>query len=138
MKVLKPTTEEQTFYFIPKHYDFLNKIYFRDDQTNEVVVYTPTIVKENDYLKVTGVFNLVEGHFYDVSLKYDYDIWNENEDLWQTATYAWNDDKREETLSFDKFFCTAQVIDQNKHLSYSINKGVYKKDDSYNNDYIVM
>ena len=52
MKVLKPTTDEQTFYFIPRSYDIDDTINFRDDQTNEVVIYTPTMVKENDFIKI--------------------------------------------------------------------------------------
>ncbi len=138
MKVLKPTTDEQTFYFIPKVYDLSGSLFFRDDQTNEVVEYTPTTVKENDFIKVTGVFNLIEGHFYDLSLVNDFDVWNENLDQWQAANYNWEDAKHKVTQSFDKVFCTDQTIDQNRNKEYTINKGVYKTDDSFDNDYIVL
>ena len=138
MKVLKPTTDEQTFYFIPKYYEISDKLYLRDDQTNEVVEYTPTMVKHNDFIKVTGVFNLREGHFYDMSLINDFDIWNENLDLFNDARYNWNDEKRTENLVVDKVFCTAQPIDQNLYQEYTINKGVYKTDDSFDNDYIIL
>ena len=65
MKVLKPTTDVQTIKFIPRVY---NKWCFqlRDDQTNERVDYSPTITIENDYIVVNGVFNLIEGHYYDI------------------------------------------------------------------------
>lgn len=138
MKVLKPTADEQTFYFIPKVYDLSGSLFFRDDQTNEVVEYTPTTVKENDFIKVTGVFNLIEGHFYDLSLVNDFDVWNENLDQWQAANYNWEDAKHKVTQSFDKVFCTDQTIDQNRNKEYTINKGVYKTDDSFDNDYIVL
>ena len=138
MKVLKPTTDEQTFYFIPKYYEISDKLFFRDDQTNEVVEYTPTMVKHNDFIKVTGVFNLREGHFYDMSLINDFDVWNENLDLFNDARYNWNDEKRTENLVVDKVFCTAQPIDQNLYQEYTINKGVYKTDDSFDNDYIIL
>lgn len=138
MKVLKPTTDEQTFYFIPKYYEISDKLYLRDDQTNEVVEYTPTMVKHNDFIKVTGVFNLREGHFYDMSLINDFDVWNENLDLFNDARYNWNDEKRTENLVVDKVFCTAQPIDQNLYQEYTINKGVYKTDDSFDNDYIIL
>ena len=138
MKVLKPTANEQTFYFIPKVYDLSGSLFFRDDQTNEVVEYTPTMVKENDFIKVTGVFNLIEGHFYDLSLVNDFDVWNENLDQWQAANYNWEDAKHKITQSFDKIFCTDQTIDQNRNKEYTINKGVYKTDDSFDNDYIVL
>ena len=70
-----------------------NKIRFRDDQTNEVVFYTPLIEKVNDFLKVTGVFNLLEGHFYDLSISNNFDIWNENLDFWQLSPDNWDDRK---------------------------------------------
>jgi hypothetical protein len=138
MKVLKPTTDEQTFYFIPKYYEISAKLFFRDDQTNEVVEYNPTMIKVNDFIKVTGVFNLREGHFYDMSLVNNFDIWNENLDLYSQARYNWNDEKRTENLVVDKIFCTAQPIDQNLYQEYTINKGVYKTDDSFDNDYIIL
>lgn len=138
MKVLKPTTDEQTFYFIPKYYDISDKLYLRDDQTNEVVEYNPTMIKVNDFIKVTGVFNLREGHFYDMSLINDFGVWNENLDLYSQARYNWNDEKRTENLVVDKVFCTAQPIDQNLYQEYTINKGVYKTDDSFDNDYIIL
>ena len=138
MKVLKPTADEQTFYFIPKVYELSGSLFFRDDQTNEVVEYTPTMVQENDFIKVTGVFNLVEGHFYDLSLVNDFDLWNENLDQWQAANYNWENAKHKVTQSFDKVFCTDQTIDQNRNKEYTINKGVYKTDDSFDNDYIVL
>lgn len=138
MKVLKPTADEQTFYFIPKVYEVAGSLFFRDDQTNEVVEYTPTMVQENDFIKVTGVFNLVEGHFYDLSLVNDFDLWNENLDQWQAANYNWENAKHKVTQSFDKVFCTDQTIDQNRNKEYTINKGVYKTDNSFDNDYIVL
>lgn len=138
MKVLKPTTDEQTFYFIPKEYNITNAVNFRDDQTNEVVIYTPTMVKENDFIKVTGVFNLIEGHFYDLSVGINYDVWNENIDIWNFSTDIWDLPKLVDYLSIDKVFCTAQEIDQNKHLEYSINKGEFKTQNTHSNDYIVL
>lgn len=139
MKVLKPTTDEQTFYVIPKYYSISDKLFFRDDQTNEVVEYTPTMVKVNDFIKVTGVFNLREGHFYDMSLINNFDVWNENLDNWQLAQYNWESTgKRKERVAFDKVFCTNQPINQNLYQEYTINKGVYKTDDSFDNDYIIL
>lgn len=138
MKVLKPTTEEQTFYFIPKYYTISDKLFLRDDQTNEVKEYTPTMVQENDYIKVTGVFELLEGHFYDMSLVNNFDFWNENLDKWQAAEYNWDSDKRTEDVAVDKIFCTSQDINQVLHQEYTINKGAYKTDNSFDNDYIVL
>ena len=138
MKVLKPTTDEQTFYFIPQSYQISEFLSFRDDQTNETVVYTPTMVQENDFIKVTGVFNLVEGHFYDVELVRDYDVWNTNFDIWQLSPDKWDENKRINNYAIDKIFCTDQDINQIGNKMYSVNKGVYETENSYDNDYIVL
>ena len=138
MKVLKPTTDEQTFYFIPRKYDITDTINFRDDQTNEVIIYTPTMVKENDFIKVTGVFDLREGHFYDLTIGSNYDIWNENDDFWDLSNDTWDEEKRVVYFAIDKVFCTAQVIDQNGQREYNINEGQFKTDNGFSNDYIVL
>ena len=138
MKVLKPTTDEQTFYFIPQSYQISEFLSLRDDQTNETVVYTPTMVQENDFIKVTGVFNLVEGHFYDVELVRDYDVWNTNDDIWQLSPDNWEDSKRVKNYAIDKIFCTDQDTSQELNKRYSVNKGVYETENSYDNDYIVL
>lgn len=138
MKVLKPTTDEQTFYFIPQSYQISEFLSLRDDQTNETVVYTPTMVQENDFIKVTGVFNLVEGHFYDVELVRDYDVWNTNDDIWQLSPDNWEDSKRVKNYAIDKIFCTDQDTNQELNKRYSVNKGVYETENSYDNDYIVL
>lgn len=138
MKVLKPTTDEQTFYFIPQSYEISEFLTFRDDQTNETVIYTPTMVQENDFIKVTGVFNLVEGHFYDVQIVKDFDVWNTNLDLWQLSPDNWDDGKRSVNFVVDKVFCTDQNIDQTQNQNYSINKGEYKTQNTFDNDYIVL
>tara|TARA_B110000858_G_scaffold42868_1_gene49091 strand:- start:173 stop:571 length:399 start_codon:yes stop_codon:yes gene_type:complete len=116
MRVLKPTTDEQTFFIIPREYAISNVIELRDDQTNTTTSYTTTMVKENDYLKFTGVFTLLEGHFYDLTLT-------------SVAGRKYN---------ADKIFCTAQTINQNNNEEYSVNKDLYITNDSYSNDYIVL
>tara|TARA_R100001460_G_scaffold22235_5_gene45221 strand:+ start:1343 stop:1759 length:417 start_codon:yes stop_codon:yes gene_type:complete len=138
MKVLKPTTDEQTFYFIPQSYEISEFLTFRDDQTNETVIYTPTMVQENDFIKVTGVFNLVEGHFYDLQIVKDFDVWNTNLDLWQLSPDNWDDGKRSVNFVVDKVFCTDQNIDQTQNQNYSINKGEYQTQNTFDNDYIVL
>jgi len=138
MKVLKPTTDEQTFYFIPQSYEITEFLSFRDDQTNETVIYTPTMVQENDFIKVTGVFNLVEGHFYDLELVKDFDVWNTNLDFWQFSQDNWDDSKPILNFVVDKIFCTDQDIDQAQNKRYSINKGEYQTQDTFDNDYIVL
>jgi hypothetical protein len=117
MKVLKPTTDSQSFYFIPRDYNLDVSIDFRDEETNQVVTYSPTVEKVNDYIKVTDVFDLNESRFYDISVY---------ENIGDRIVFR------------DKVFCTAQEINQNENKAYTINKDVYKEDESFNNDYIVI
>ena len=138
MKVLKPTTDAQTIKFIPREYITNGVFQLRDDQTNERVDYYPTITVENDYIVVNGVFNLIEGHYYDIFYGTDNNIWDENVTQWQLETNLWNESDEKKFYVVDKIFCTAQEIDQNKQKGYSINKGEYKSDNSYSNDYIIL
>ncbi len=138
MKVLKPSTVAQTFYFIPRDYQVGGIINFRDDQTNEIVTYTPTMVQENDFIKVTGIFNLREGHFYDLRVGSSENIWNENQDNWELSTDNWDENGKDNSYIIDKVFCTEQTVDQAEQKEYDINKGVYKTQNSFNNDYIIL
>lgn len=138
MKVLKPTTDEQTFKVIPRDYDTTLTLSLRDDQTNVTVDYDPTVVKENDYLVYTGVFNLVEGHYYDVKLGRDYGLWQQNDEVWNLNATTW-DELQPEVISnvVEKIFCTDQEIDQSENKRYTINKNKYKSDTSYDKEYII-
>ena len=139
MIVLKPTTDPQTFKFIPRSYDTAEAILFRDDTTNETIVYTPTIVKVGDYLEVTGIFNLVEGHFYDIIESAPDAYWNSCPILWELNENTWDYEfPISESIYIDKVFCTAQEINQLNDKEYSINKGVYVTGNTKNNDYVVL
>tara|TARA_R110000787_G_scaffold84510_2_gene181119 strand:- start:791 stop:1210 length:420 start_codon:yes stop_codon:yes gene_type:complete len=139
MQVLKPTTDEQTFFLIPRVYNTGLTFSLRDDTTNKRVPYTPTVVRQNDYLKITDVFNLVEGHFYDIIIDENFDVWNTNNDLYNLSPDTWNSTTKKDVFTIiDRIFCTAQPIVQLNQENYNLNKGQYKKDDSFNNDYIVF
>ena len=139
MQVLKPTTDPQTFFIIPRVYNLGLNFKLRDDTTNEEKFYSPSIVQVNDYLQITDVFDLVEGHFYDILVDQDYDVWNTNEDLYNLSPDTWDEtNKRSFINTIDRIFCTEQPIQQLNNQNYELNKGEYKKDNSYNNDYIVV
>ncbi len=139
MQVLKPTTDPQTFYIIPRVYNIGLQFKLRDDTTNEEKFYSPSIIQVNDYLQITDVFDLVEGHFYDIIVDQDYDVWNTNEDLYNLSPDTWDEvNKRSFKNTIDRIFCTNQPIQQLNNQNYELNKGEYKKDNSYNNDYIVL
>lgn len=138
MKVLKPTTDTQTIKLIPRDYSQTTTVQLRDDQTNVTTVYTPTVIKENDYQVYTSVWNVEEGHYYDLLVQNDFDIWGQNSDEWALSVNTWDDENyKVETNIVDKVFCTDQEIDQSEDKEYSINKGVYKSDLSYDNEYII-
>ncbi len=139
MQVLKPTTDPQTFYIIPRIYNIGLTFSLRDDSTNTSASYTPTVSIDNDYLKITGVFNLIEGHFYDIIAHNDYNKWNTNNDYWNFSPDTWESTtKKTNKVTLDRIFCTNQTIQQLNNQGYNINKDVYKSDNSFNNDYIVI
>lgn len=138
MKVLKPTTDTQTIKLIPRNYSQSTTVQLRDDQTNVTTVYTPTVTKENDYQVYSTVWNVEEGHYYDLLVQNDFDIWSQNSDEWALSVNTWDDvNYKVQTNIVDKVFCTDQEIDQSEDKEYSINKGVYKSDLSYDNEYII-
>tara|TARA_A200000159_G_scaffold159572_1_gene178387 strand:- start:89 stop:511 length:423 start_codon:yes stop_codon:yes gene_type:complete len=138
MKILKPTTDTQTIKLIPRNYSQSTTVQLRDDQTNVTTVYTPIVTQENDYQVYSGVFNLEEGHYYDLLVQNDYDVYSQNSDYWNLSTNTWNDiNFKVDTNIVDKIFCTDQDIDQSEQEEYSVNKDVYKSDLTYDKEYII-
>jgi hypothetical protein len=138
MKVLKPKTDTQSIKVIPRNYILTTSVELRDDQTNESITYTPTVVKDNDYLVYSDSYTLVEGHFYDFLVQNDFDRWDQNTDFFNLSDNTWNDlNFRIEKNVVDKIFCTEQEIDQAEQKEYTINKGIYKSDTSFDKEYII-
>lgn len=119
MKVLKPNSELlQQIFIIPREYSTNVLMDFRDEETNEVITYNPIDSISGDYLFLSGQFEgLKESRFYDVTFYDKFTL---------------------KVIHKDKVFCTAQEINQNENKYYTINKDVYKEDESFNNDYIVI
>lgn len=120
MKYLKPTTDNQTLFIIPRVYATNLTLTLRDDSTNNTVTIIPSVISNRNYLEVTSSFNLVEGRFYDLK------IYNGQGDL-STLNVIYR----------DKVFCTVQDTDQSNNEYYTVNKSVYKEE-SGNNDYIIL
>lgn len=139
MKVLKPTTDQQTIKVIPRSYDSTLTVSFRDDQTNVTTDYTITYEQEGDYLVYTGVFSLKEGHYYDFKTKYNnFYQWQNADVQFQEAELNWNEAIKDTPDNIvEKVFCTDQEINQNENEEYTINKNVYLSDDTYNKEYII-
>ena len=117
------------FMCIPREYVTSAYMTIRDDSTNVSVDYAlvprvagvGNISIERDFYIIYGFEyeNLVEGHFYDITLYSDYE--------------------RGIVIFKDRVFCTAQkgdIIRDNDF--YKVNKDQYTEYDGFKNDYIVI
>ena len=128
MILLKPEATNR-FTIIPREYVANAYMTLRDDSTNVIVDYTlvprvdsvGNIFIQNDVYIIYGTeyVNLVEGHFYDVTL--------------------YSDAEKTNVIYRDRAFCTAQAdAIQVDNDFYKINKDQYTTYDGSNNDYIVI
>jgi len=129
MILFYPTTTNK-FTCIPREYVTNAVIVLRDDSTNVSVDYTlvprvgdvGNIYIDNDSYAIYGFEyeNLVEGHFYDLTL--------------------YSDAAKTNVIYKDRIFCTAQKgnIQLDNNYFYKVNKDQYTEYDGFNNDYIVI
>jgi len=128
MILFKPQAGNR-FTCIPRKYSTSAFMTIRDDSTNVSVDYIlvprvaglGNILIDNDKFQVynSTYTNLVEGHFYDLTI--------------------YVDDTKEVVIFKDRIFCTAQKDDiQILNDFYKLNKGQYDEYDGFNNDYIVI
>ena len=138
MKILTTSTGDQTIRIIPRSYPDDITLVLRDDSTNTETIYTLESMEwentdeewqavnlnwndaggyfeENGYLVITNQYNLVEGRYYDLTIKEGNNV-----------------------LYKDKIFCTDQTIDQQTNSYYTINDNVYTTENTYDNDYIII
>jgi hypothetical protein len=111
------------FTCIPREYVTSAFMTIRDDSTNVVVDYTLEIanieINNDKYVVIYGKYkNMVEGHFYDLTL--------------------YSDEEKTNVIYRDRIFCTAQDINQTTNNHYKINEGQFTSYDGYNNDFIVV
>ena len=129
MIILYPSTTNR-FICIPREYVTNAIMTLRDDSTNVSVDYElePRIdgdgnirIENDTYIIYYFEYeNLVEGHFYDLTI--------------------YSDDAKTNVIYRDRVFCTAQkgaILDDPNYF-YKLNKGVYQEYDGFNNDYIVL
>ena len=141
MKILNTSTGEQIIRIIPRYYPDEISLTLRDDSTNIETIYavenlewdnyndvwqladinwdgagsTASFFEENGYLVISNQYSLVEGRYYDLTIK--------------DGSFV---------IYKDKIFCTDQDIDQDTNDYYSVNKDVYVTENSYDNDYIII
>jgi len=112
---LTTSTDAQTVKIIPRSYASNVSMILRDDSTNAEVTYSVSTTTDKNYLVLSQALALVEGRFYDLTIKEGADI-----------------------IYKDKVFCTDQTIDQDANDYYSVNDNEYVSDASYDNDYIIL
>ena len=126
--ILFNTTATNRFTIIPRQYVTSAYMTIRDDSTNVTVDYTLVprvagvgnieIIKDTYNVYNDTYSNLVEGHFYDLTL--------------------FSDVGKTNTIYKDRIFCTDQNINQTTNNHYELNEGQYTTYDGSNNDYIVI
>ena len=118
------------FTCIPREYVTNAYMTIRDDSTNVSVDYTLVqrvggsgniLIDKDTYAIYNDTYsNLVEGHFYDLTI--------------------YSDVLKTNVIYKDRIFCTAQKaeIDADNNYFYKVNKDQYTEYDGFNNDYIVI
>lgn len=128
MILLKPQANNR-FTIIPREYVTNAVMTLRDDSTNVIVEYTLIlrvsgvgnieIINDTYNIYNNTYTNLVEGHFYDLTL--------------------YTDDTKTSVIYKDRAFCTAQKdAITNDNEFYKINKDQYTTYNGNDNDYIVI
>ena len=115
---LSTSATSQTLKIIPRSYASTINMILRDDSTNTSTTYSSiSTTTDKNYLVIAQALSpiLVEGRFYDMTVKEGTDI-----------------------IYKDKIFCTDQTVNQENNDYYSVNSGEYTTEDSYDNDYIII
>ena len=118
------------FVCIPREYVTSAYMTIRDDSTNISVDYALVprvggvgniLIDKDTYAIYNDTYsNLVEGHFYDLTI--------------------YSDALKTNVIYKDRIFCTAQKseINADNNYFYKVNKDQYTEYDGFNNDYIVI
>lgn len=129
MILLRPQAGNK-FSCIPREYVTSAFMTIRDDSTNVSVDYilvprvagVGNIEIDNDNFNIYNntYTNLVEGHFYDITI--------------------YKDNTKEVVIYKDRIFCTEQKLDiqAEPNYFYKLNKNQFDEYDGFNNDYIVI
>jgi hypothetical protein len=153
MKHLLPINTTQIINIIPRVYSTAVVLKLRDDSTNDQVTFTlPTAELNGNYIRLSAIFSLVEGHFYDLKV---YEVKGSYKEFKERVIAASGTFENNSCLlTFlevenlvnttdldiiyrDKIFCTAQSTDQTSGNKYSVNKDEYVTK-SANNDFIII
>lgn len=118
MKILTTSTDAQIIKIIPRNAYSSMTLEIRDESTNTSTSYaisgTPSY--DGDYFQLSNSYSLVEGRYYNLTLK----------------------DGSGNILYKDKIFCTDQTVNESTNDYYTVNSGEYTSDASFDNDYIIV
>ena len=129
MIIFRPQAENR-FVCIMREYVTNAFMTIQDDSTNVSVDYiliprvgtTGNILIVNDTITIynSTYQNMVEGHFYNMTI--------------------YSDEAKTNVIYRDRIFCTEQKVDiqTDPNYFYKLNDGVYQEYDGFNNDYIVL
>jgi hypothetical protein len=112
MHILKPITSAQEIEIIPRESNAADvSLHLKNESTNQTQILNPTITQADGFMTLSAEFSLVSGVFYGLK------VFNGS-----TLIYR------------DRVFVTSQT-DFDK---FSVNEGVYIKEESFNNDFVIL
>jgi hypothetical protein len=111
MHILQVSDSIQSIVVIPRTYPISVTIELTDESKNTTSSPSVSVSNSNGYMTISGVFALVKSRFYTINV---FDGTN--------------------LIYRGKIFCTDQTIFD----KYSVNEGEYVKEQSYDNEYIIL
>lgn len=111
MHILEVSDSVQTLVIIPRSYPTSVSMELTDESKNTTISPSVSVSSSEGYMAISGVFSLVQSRFYTFS------IFNGSDLIYR-----------------GRIFCTDQTIFD----KYSVNEGVYIKETSYDNEFIIL
>jgi len=111
MHILQVSDSIQSIVVIPRTYPISVTIEVTDESKNTTSSPSVSVSNSNGYMTISGVFTLVKSRFYTINVFDGTDL-----------------------IYRGKIFCTDQTIFD----KYSVNEGEYVKEQSYDNEYIIL
>lgn len=111
MHILKAVGTSQDIKIIPRSHPASVTVELTDESTNTTATPAMTVVSLNGFLTLSGVVSVVDGRYYNLAVKDGLEL-----------------------IYRGRCFVTSQT----DFPKYSVNDGVYVKETSYNNEYIII
>lgn len=111
MHILQAIGTSQDIKIIPRSHPASVTVELTDESTNTTATPAMTVVSLNGFLTLSGVVSVVDGRYYNLAVKDGLEL-----------------------IYRGRCFVTSQT----DFPKYSVNDGVYVKETSYNNEYIII